>query len=104
MAEILKATGHELILAASGEEAETLVRNQSIDLIVLDVVMPGKNGFQVCRDLKKTDDLRAIPIIMTTSKSTDSDRFWGKRQGADEYLVKPVQPGDILLAVKKYLG
>ncbi len=104
LSEILKSTGHELLLATNGEEAENIARTQGVDLIVLDVIMPGKNGFQVCRDLKKSDDLKSLPIILTTSKSGEGDKFWGKKQGADEYLVKPVDPQALLAAVAKYLG
>jgi len=102
--ETLKVTSHDIILARDGEEAEKKARSESPDLIILDVVMPKKNGFQICRDLKRDPKYKHIPIIMTTSKSGDSDKFWGKKQGADEYLVKPFEPMDLLLAIKKQLG
>ncbi len=101
--EILKETGHELITAMDGEEAEQKARTENIDLIILDVIMPKKNGYQVCRDLKKDEKFKNIPIIMVTSKSQESDKFWGMRQGADEYITKPFEPIDLLLAVKKHL-
>ncbi len=100
----LKGTGHEIVTAVDGTEAEEKVKSESFDLIILDVVMPNKNGFQVCRTLKKDPIYKDIPIILTTSKSGDSDKFWGKKQGADEYITKPYEPVEILLAVKKYLG
>ncbi len=99
----LKETGHELIVAMDGEEAERKAKTENPDLIILDVVMPKKNGYQVCRDLKKDEKFKNIPIIMVTSKSQESDKFWGKKQGADEYITKPYEPIDLLLAVKKYL-
>lgn len=102
--EALKGTNHDMILARDGEEAEKKARSEKPDLIILDVVMPKKNGFQVCRDLKKDPAMKNIPIILTTSKSGDSDKFWGKKQGADEYITKPFEPVDILLAIKKHLG
>jgi CheY-like chemotaxis protein len=102
--EALKGTPHQLVTARDGQEAEAKVRAQAFDLIILDVVMPQKNGFQVCRDLKKDPRFQHIPIILTTSKSGDSDKFWGKKQGADEYITKPFEPVDILLAVKRQLG
>jgi len=102
--EALKDTSHEFIIARDGEEAEQKARTEPIDLIILDVIMPKKNGFQVCRALKKDDKFKNIPIILTTSKSGDSDKFWGKKQGADEYITKPYEPMDILLAVRKHLG
>lgn len=100
----LKETGHELIFATDGEEAERKAKTENPDLIILDVVMPKKNGYQICRDLKKDERFKNIPIIMVTSKSQESDKFWGKKQGADEYITKPFEPIDLLLAVKKYLS
>lgn len=102
--EALKGTPHELVTVRDGQEAETKIHSQAFDLIILDVVMPQKNGFQVCRDLKKDPRFQHIPVILTTSKSGDSDKFWGKKQGADEYITKPFEPVDILLAVKRQLG
>lgn len=102
--EALKGTGHEIVTAVDGQEAEEKATSQPFDLIILDVIMPNKNGFQVCRSLKKNPKFQNIPIILTTSKSGDSDKFWGKKQGADEYITKPYEPVEILLAVKKYLG
>ncbi|GBD98252.1 alkaline phosphatase synthesis transcriptional regulatory protein PhoP [bacterium BMS3Abin07] len=99
----LKETSHEIITASDGEEAEQKARSEAVDLIVLDVVMPKKSGFQVCRALKKDEKFKHIPIIMLTSKSQESDRFWGLKQGADEYITKPVEPIDLLLAIKKHL-
>ncbi len=101
--EILKETGHELITAMDGMEAEEKARTGDVDLIILDVIMPKKNGYQVCRDLKKDEKFKKIPIIMVTSKSQESDKFWGMRQGADEYITKPFEPIDLLLAVRKHL-
>lgn len=100
---ILADTGHDLSVAMDGEEAERMVKNEPYDLVILDVVMPKKNGFQVCRAIKKDERLRHIPVIMLTSKDQPSDKLWGEKQGADEYLTKPCEPIDLLLAVKKYL-
>jgi twitching motility two-component system response regulator PilH len=86
-----------------GEAAEEKVKAEKIDLIILDVIMPKKNGFQVCRDIKTNDNLKNIPVIMVTSKDQESDKFWGMKQGADEYLTKPFKPEDLLKAVKKYI-
>ena len=86
-----------------GEAAEEKVKSEKIDLIILDVIMPKKNGFQVCRDIKTNDQFKNIPVIMVTSKDQESDKFWGMKQGADEYLTKPFKPEDLLKAVKKYI-
>jgi twitching motility two-component system response regulator PilH len=86
-----------------GEAAEEKLRTEKIDLIVLDVLMPKKNGFQVCRDVKGNAQFKNIPVIMVTSKDQASDKFWGMKQGADEYLTKPFKPEDLVKAVKKYI-
>ena len=79
------------------------VRHLIPDLIILDVIMPKKNGFQVCRDLKKDNHFKDIPIILITSKSQESDKFWGMKQGADAFITKPFEPVDLQKAVKKLL-
>ena len=99
----LQPTGHAIITVMDGEAAEEKVKSDKIDLIILDVIMPKKNGFQVCRDIKSNDQYKNIPVIMVTSKDQESDKFWGMKQGADEYLTKPFKPEDLLKAVKKYI-
>jgi twitching motility two-component system response regulator PilH len=100
----LKDTPHELVTAMDGLETEAKVKSEHIDLIILDVIMPKKSGFQICRDLKTDERYKNIPIIMLTSKTQEGDKFWGLKQGADEYLTKPFEPIDLLLAVKKHLS
>lgn len=102
--EILRETKHDLSVARDGLEAEAAVKAEKFDLIILDVIMPGKNGFQVCRTLKKDPERKDIPIILLTSKSENSDKFWGMKQGADEYITKPYNPVDLLLAIKQHIG
>lgn len=99
----LSSTGHSIITVMDGEAVEAKIRAGKIDLIILDVIMPKKNGFQVCRDIKSNDQYKHIPIIMVTSRDQESDKFWGKKQGADEYLTKPFKLEDLLKAVNKYI-
>ncbi len=101
---VLADTGHDLSVAMDGEEAERMIKNEPFDLVILDIVMPKKNGFQVCREIKKDERLKSIPVIILTSKDQASDKLWGEKQGADEYLTKPCEPIDLLLAVKKHLS
>ena len=101
--DILKEASHEVIMAVDGEEAEHKARTESVDLVILDVIMPKKNGFQVCRDLRKDDKLKDVPIIMVSSKNQESDKAWGLKQGATEYITKPFTPLDLLIAVKKHV-
>jgi DNA-binding response OmpR family regulator len=98
----LTAEGHEVAFALDGNECMQKLNSRPIDLIILDVVMPGKNGFQICREIKANKRLSHIPIIMLTTKGQDSDRFWGMRQGADAYLVKPCQEQDLIRTVKQH--
>ncbi|MCX5719676.1 MAG: response regulator [Nitrospirae bacterium] len=99
----LAVTRHDLFVAKDGEEAEKMVRSEPFDLIILDVVMPKKSGFQLCRDFKRDEKLKNIPIIMFTQRDQESDKQWGQKQGADDYLTKPCEPIDLLIAVKKHL-
>ncbi len=99
-----KNSNYDVTRASDGEEAEQKARAGNFDLIILDVVMPKKNGFQVCRALKQDENLKRIPIILLTSKTQDSDKFWGRKQGADEYMTKPFDQLDLMRAVKKYIG
>ncbi len=97
LTEILKARKFEIITAANGEEGVAKAKSEQPDLILMDVVMPGLNGFQATRTIARDEDTRAIPIIMCTSKSQETDKIWGMRQGAYDYVVKPVD-GPTLLA------
>lgn len=95
--------GYRIITAVDGEEALEKAVQEKPHLIVLDVILPKKNGFQVCRQLKTSPQTEKIKILMLTSKSQDSDRFWGLKQGADEYLTKPFEDEDLLANVAKLM-
>ncbi|MGE3541020.1 MAG: PleD family two-component system response regulator [Candidatus Tectimicrobiota bacterium] len=99
----LATTGHHIITAADGEEAVHKALTEHPDLMVLDVVMPNKNGYQVCRQLKTNAQTKDITIILLTSKDQQSDRFWGMKQGADAYLTKPCDDAELLATVAKFL-
>ena len=71
-------------------------------VILLDVVMPDRNGFQVCRELKGSSEFQAIPVILVTSKDSASDKYWGEQQGADAYVTKPFTKDELLRAVRKF--
>lgn len=100
---VLSARGHEITFAMDGEECMQKLNSRPIDIIILDVVMPGKNGFQLCREIKSNKQFSHIPIIMMTTKSQDADKFWGMRQGANAYLVKPCPEEDLINTVHKYV-
>lgn len=102
MLDALRSTPHQIFTATDGEEALKQAEKLSPDLMLLDVILPKKNGFQVCRSLKTAPATEAIKIILVTSKTQDSDRFWGLKQGADDYLGKPFDESELLSLVAKY--
>ena len=104
MVEPLIARGYQVITAANGNEALKTAQQERPALILLDVLMPGKNGFQVCRQLKADPATRDIKVIMVSSKNQESDRFWGLKQGADEYLAKPFNDEDLLNHISDLIG
>ena len=103
LCELLKKNGYRVIAAESGEQAIVLSRQQKPDLILMDVVMPGINGYEATRTIMRQDETRHIPIIICTSRGQATDKIWGMRQGAQDYLVKPLD-SDALLAKIAALG
>ena len=97
----LRNSGFEVVTAVDGDEAIEKVIKERPHCIVLDVVLPKQNGFQLCRKLKNWDASRHIPIILLTSKNTALDRAWGLRQGADIYMTKPFNGEDLVDSVRR---
>jgi len=93
---LLTKQGYQVIAAESGEEAVTKAKQEKPDLILMDVVMPGLNGFQATRAITKDEETKNIPFIMCTTKGQETDKVWGMRQGAKDYIVKPVNQDDLL--------
>jgi twitching motility two-component system response regulator PilH len=100
---LLDSKGYHISTASDGEEALQKAAQERPDLILLDVVMPGANGFQVCRQLKADAATKDIKVILVTSKNQKSDRFWGLKQGADAYITKPFEDAELLQSVASYL-
>jgi two-component system, chemotaxis family, response regulator PixH len=100
----LKQNGINCLIAQSGEDAITTIAQQRPDVIVLDVVLPGRSGFQVCRQLKGDPNTRDIPVIMCSTKDTEIDKFWGLKQGADAYLTKPIDQTEFIETVQRLLN
>jgi twitching motility two-component system response regulator PilH len=101
--DLLTKAGYDVVSSENGEDAIVKARQAKPDLILMDVVMPGLNGFQATRAISRDPETRAIPVIMCTSKSQETDKIWGLRQGARDYVVKPVDR-DVLLAKIASLG
>ena len=94
--DMLGRAGYEVVASDSGEDAIAKASQTQPDLILMDVVMPGLNGFQATRAISRDPDTRTIPIILCTSKSQETDKIWGMRQGARDYIVKPVNREELL--------
>ena len=94
--DMLTKSGYEVMASDNGEDAIQKAKSLRPDLILMDVVMPGLNGFQATRAISRDPDTRAIPIILCTSKSQETDKIWGLRQGARDYVVKPVDRDELL--------
>lgn len=104
MQSLLDRAGYSSVAIHDPMRLEQMIDVERPNLILLDVVMPQRNGFQVCRDLKGNADYARIPVVLVTSKGTESDKFWGKQQGADGYVIKPFTGEDLLGAVRKLVG
>jgi twitching motility two-component system response regulator PilH len=89
LGKVVVQIGHSPLYAEDGEQAVSAAREAQPDLILLDIVMPGMDGFKVCRTLKSDPKTARIPIVLVTTKGGDSDRFWGKKQGAEDHVAKP---------------
>jgi twitching motility two-component system response regulator PilH len=97
--DMLTKAGYEVVASDNGEDAILKAKNIKPDLILMDVVMPGLNGFQATRAISRDVDTRNIPIIICTSKSQETDKIWGMRQGARDYVVKPISRDELLAKI-----
>lgn len=101
---MLERNGFRVSLAVNGEDGVTQAKAIRPDVILMDVVMPGLNGFQATRELSRAPDTASIPVIMVTTKDQETDRIWGMRQGAREYLTKPVVESELIATIRSVLG
>lgn len=96
LSDIMRKGGHRVSTASTAAEGITLARDERPDLILMDIVMPEMNGFQATRSLSRDPLTAEIPVIIVTSKTMETDRAWGMRQGARDFVVKPVRERDLL--------
>jgi len=102
--DLLKGSGLSVSIATDGVEAlERFGEGQHPDLVVLDIVMPRMNGYEVCRRIKADPKTQHVPVVMCSSKGEEFDRYWGMKQGADAYIAKPFQPTELVGTVKQLL-
>ena len=100
LSDILAKSGYTVTTAESAEDALANVRQRRPDLVLMDVVMPGQSGYQATRTLSKDSSTKDIPVIICTTKGQETDRVWGMRQGARDYIVKPVSQADLLAKIQ----
>jgi len=100
---MLTEGGYQVMTAKDGEEAMSLAISERPSLVLLDVILPKLNGYQVCRRMKSTPTTAQIPVIMITSKTKENDRFWGLEQGADDYVTKPFSVDQLLDVVSRFV-
>jgi twitching motility two-component system response regulator PilH len=103
MKSILTKNGHDVIEAGGGQEGVDMAKAELPDVVLMDIVMPGVNGFQATRQIKQNDSTSHIPVIIVTTKNQDTDRIWSQRQGAVGYLVKPIDEKQLLKTIKEVL-
>jgi twitching motility two-component system response regulator PilH len=103
MQSFLQQAGFHSVGISDPTKIEETIEEERPNVILLDVVMPQRNGFQACRDLKSEGPYSQIPVILVTSKTAPSDRYWGEQQGANGYVAKPFTPEELISAVKRFV-
>lgn len=101
--EILQRNGHEVLEASNGADGVAMARAELPDMVLMDVVMPGMNGFQATRQITRGAETSSIPVVIVSTKDQETDRVWGKRQGARDYLTKPIEEGALMRVINQLL-
>lgn len=104
MTQLLERNGHQVLTSGSAEDGIEACRRERPDLVLMDVVLPGMNGFQATRALSRDADTRAIPVLIVSTKGMDTDKAWGLRQGAKDYIVKPPREDELISRINELLG
>lgn len=102
LSELLTKHGYQVRTAENGEEAMKRLEEEKPHLILMDVVMPGENGFQLTRKITRDPRFSDVPVIMCTSKGLETDKVWGMRQGASDYVVKPVDGPELIAKIRTF--
>jgi twitching motility two-component system response regulator PilH len=103
MSSVLEQIGLTVLIATDGVEAWEQIQQVQPDIVVLDIIMPRMNGYEVCRKIKTDPAMHNLPVVLCSSKTEEFDRYWGMKQGADAYLAKPFQPKELLSTIQKLL-
>ncbi|TBR06680.1 MAG: response regulator [Lysobacter sp.] len=104
MTQLLERNGHEVMTSGSAEEGIEACRRERPDLVLMDVILPGMNGFQATRALSRDADTKTIPVLIVSTKGMDTDKAWGLRQGAKDYIVKPPREDELISRINELLG
>ncbi|MFB2922193.1 MULTISPECIES: response regulator [Aerosakkonema] len=104
IADFLEGNDFQVTVASNGKEALERVQDTCPDVVLLDVLMPQMNGYEVCRRIKKTPTTQDIPVIMCSAKTTEVDRYWGMKVGADAYIGKPFEQKELIQAIARLIG
>ena len=102
LSDLLTRQGYSVRTAENGDDAMRRLGEDRPDLILMDIVMPGKNGFQLTRNITRDDRFADVPVIMCTSKNQETDKVWGMRQGARDYVIKPVNGDELIAKIKSF--
>lgn len=100
---LLIKAGMTVLEAEDGEKAKDMITSKPPDLVVLDIVMPNMNGYELCRWVKSNEPTKDVPVVICSSKNEEFDRYWGMKQGADAYIAKPFRPAEMVETVKHLL-
>ena len=100
----LRQVGLAVVSVQSGEEAQAQIRLQKPDLVILDVILPGQSGFELCHSLKSNEDTKQIPVVICSSKGTEADQLWGSMLGANAYLAKPVDLQKLKHIIEQFIS
>lgn len=103
IAELLTKQGLKVEVASDGIQALEVLPTLNPDLVILDIIMPKMNGYEVCRKIKSNPKTKNIPVIICSSKGEDFDRYWGIKQGADAYIAKPFKEKELIATIKQFL-
>jgi twitching motility two-component system response regulator PilH len=104
MAKVVQSMGHHAVIVSDGSQALATAKSSHPNLILMDVVMPGQNGFETCRKIKKDKETANIPVVMVTTKDQETDKFWATKQGANGYVTKPFSPDQLAAVIASYLS
>ncbi|QOW19121.1 response regulator [Lysobacter ciconiae] len=104
LTQLLERNGHEVLVSGNAEDGIEMCRREQPDLVLMDVILPGMNGFQATRALSRDEKTSTIPVLIVSTKGMETDKAWGLRQGARDYIVKPPREDELIARINELLG